>query len=114
MKIDISQPLPCPVCGGETAVAHVFLGEQLWCCENRLCGMHGARLSFREINRLSLLARLGEVAAFINEINEINGWWTKCGYVSWLEEKELNCINISQGILEYDAVFTALQELEAQ
>lgn len=106
MKIDITQPLPCPSCGAETAQmgeTDSNGNELYWCMGGSKCGLQFASLTLHELNRLSLLALLGELDFWVASVAE--GWRDE-----WLEDghplfDEWHC--------ERDAVIELLKELEA-
>lgn len=110
MKIDITTPQPCPVCGAEMK-QHIYSDmkgrvveyEDEWFCSDNYCGMANASLTLRELNHLSLLARLGEVAVWFCEIT---------GHLK--RDIYPGVTFMGEYADERRAVLAALEELEAQ
>lgn len=117
MKIDITQPQPCPVCGAEMGKGHYSDEDDLYWCTNVLCGLHDATLTLHELNRLSLLARLGEVATIkvsLRKDRMAQAWENGSPWPEFDPAYDvfLNCVG-RELAQEFDAILAALGKLES-
>lgn len=103
MKIDITKPQPCPACGEKVGIKFYRTKAPQHFCPNKECWLYGVPCGTRELNRLSLLARLGEA----------NVWGVYVWELDWNKITEADDI-YRESQCEREAIITALQELEAQ
>lgn len=113
MKIDTNTPQPCPSCGAEMVFYADEYGNRYGCSWFK-CGLFKSRLTLRELNILALLARLGEVDAFLarEDLDQV------CAYSKYTQGVHtpytlfLKCVRV-QVKRERNAILAALGELES-